>query len=159
MSKKLELDYISVRISKFEATILPRMSKFRDNLSRLLLGIFKIVPCACFIQLKFVRFVLLSSTVYTNFSNDKIIHFHGHYIIEDVFVSRIWLKVPWNWINRRIEPNAGVLNQKVYYFQRLPVAMFGIISQFEHVRPIFLISNASLDLSRSPLHLHYNNIR
>lgn len=135
------------------------MSKFRDNLSQLLLGIFKIVPCASFIQLKFVRFILLSSTVYTNFSNDEIIHFHGHYIVEDVFVSRIWFKVPWNWMDRTIEPNAGVLNRKVYYFQRLPVAMFGIIWQFEHAPPIYLISNASLDLSRSPLHLHYNNIR
>lgn len=159
MSKKLELDYISARISKFEATILPRMSKFRDNLSRLLLGIFKIVPCARFIQLKAVRFILLSSTVYTNFSNEEIIHFHGRYIIEDVFLSRIWLKISWNRIDRTIEPNAGVLNQKICYFQRLPVAMFGIIWQFEHAPPIFLISNSSLDLSRSPLHLHYNNIR
>lgn len=85
MSKKLELDYISARISKFEATILPRMSKFRDNLSRLLLGIFKIVPCARFIQLKAVRFILLSSTVYTNFSNEEIIHFHGRYIYTKMF--------------------------------------------------------------------------
>lgn len=129
MSKKLELDCISVQISKFEATILPCISKFQDNLPQFLPGIFKIVPCACFVQLRLVRSIPLSSTVYTNFSNNKIINFHGYYITEDVFLSRIWFKVPWNWINRRIESNAGVFNQKVYYFQRLQVGIFGIISR------------------------------
>lgn len=163
MSKQLELDYIQVHISKFEATILPCISKFQNNLPQFLLGIFKIVRCACFIQIKLVRSILLSSTVYTNFSNNKILNFHGYYIIEDVFLSRIWFKVLWNWINRTIESNAEIFNQKVYYFQGLPVGIFGIISrvcskQFDLARPIFLISNASLDLSPSPLHLHYNNI-
>lgn len=81
MSKKLELDYISVQISKFEATILPCISKFQDNLPQFLPGIFKIVPCACFVQLRLVRSIPLSSTVYTNFSNNKIINFHGYYIL------------------------------------------------------------------------------